>query len=373
MSGEHVKQFSPARQTGGDSPHDSTMAHMCIIVTYVSQTINDTAPRHDPRSTPELVLAGMWRIRRFEEALEELFSRGLLHGTMHLSIGQEAVAEGACAALKPGDLITSTHRGHGHALAHGADPAKMMAELLMKDTGYCRGRGGSMHIADVQSGNLGANGIVAGSMTIAAGAALAEQMKSTNKVVLCFFGDGAANEGSFHEAVNLSALWKLPVVWLCENNQYGMSMAQNLSTAGGSVASRASAYGIEGNQVDGNNVLDVFDATTIAADKARQGLGPSIVECLTYRYRGHSKSDRNLYRTLDEIEQWRNQRDPITTFADHLEQNQLLDSQTIKQAQVQATEDIRAAVASAIAEPPADPSDLASSAYALNIARATLS
>ncbi len=173
-------------------------------------------PRRDP-TTPtgaRSVLESMWTIRRFEEGLEELFTRGLLHGTMHLSIGQEAVAEGTCAALEDGDLITSTHRGHGHTLAHGADPMLMMAELLMKDTGYCRGRGGSMHIADVARGNLGANGIVAGSMTIAAGAALTQKLTGSGAVVVCFFGDGAANEGSFHEALNLSGVWDLAVVWL---------------------------------------------------------------------------------------------------------------------------------------------------------------
>ncbi len=320
--------------------------------------------RRDPRSEPGHVLANMWRIRNFEEALEELFARGMLHGTMHLSIGQEATAEGTCGALRHGDYITSTHRGHGHTIAHGGDPMLMMAELLMKDTGYCRGRGGSMHIADVANGNLGANGIVAGSMTIAAGAALTQVMNRTGRVVNCFFGDGAANEGSFHEAVNLSAIWRLPVVWLCENNQYGMSMAQELSTAGGSVAARASAYGIDGVAVDGNDVLAVHDAVAAAAAKARSGGGPTIVESTTYRYRGHSKSDRNLYRTQTEIDQWRDEQDPIIRFEHHLETDGLLTSDQIGQYRQQAAAEIRTAVQAALQQPDATATDLLESVYA---------
>ncbi len=320
--------------------------------------------QRDPRSTPEPVLTNMWRIRKFEEALEELFARGMLHGTMHLSIGQEATAEGACGALQPGDYITSTHRGHGHTIAHGGQPMLMMAELLMKDTGYCRGRGGSMHIADVASGNLGANGIVAGSMTIAAGAGLTQVMKQTGRIVTCFFGDGAANEGSFHEAVNLSAIWQLPVVWLCENNQYGMSMAQELSTAGGSVAARASAYGIEGVAVDGNDVFAVHDAVAAAAHQARSGGGPTIVECSTYRYRGHSKSDRNLYRTQHEIDEWRDERDPIARYEHRLETEGLLTVSDIDRYRRVAADDIRQAVQEALQQPDATTTDLAESAYA---------
>ncbi len=320
--------------------------------------------RRDPRSLPARVLTNMWRIRRFEEALEELFSRGMLHGTMHLSIGQEATAEGACGALTDGDFITSTHRGHGHAIAHGGDPMLMMAELLMKDTGYCRGRGGSMHIADVAAGNLGANGIVAGSMTIAAGAALTQSVTDSGRVVLCFFGDGAANEGSFHEAVNLSAIWKLPVVWLCENNLYGMSMAQELSTAGGSVANRAGGYGIEGLTVDGNDVVAVHDAVKGAADKARSGNGPTIVECITYRYRGHSKSDRNLYRTQDEIDQWRDQHDPLARFEQRALDSKLLTEGDISACRAQAAADITEAVRQALLQPDATADDLLESAYA---------
>lgn len=322
--------------------------------------------RRDPRNPDQAgdVLRSMWTIRRFEEGLEELFSRGLLHGTMHLSIGQEAVAEGVCSALADGDMITSTHRGHGHTLAHGADPELMLAELLMKDTGYCRGRGGSMHIADVANGNLGANGIVAGSMTIATGAALTQVMRKTNQVVACFFGDGAANEGSFHEAINLAAVWDLPVLFVCENNQYGMSMSQDRSTAGGSVAGRAAAYGIPGVEVDGNDVLKVHDAAAEMAERARNGAGPAILEAITYRYRGHSKSDRNLYRSQDEIEEWRSERDPLARYEGWLKESGTLGEEAMEAAREQAKEAIRQAVQGAFSAPDARAEDLEGAAYA---------
>lgn len=322
--------------------------------------------RRDPRNPDQAgdVLRSMWTIRRFEEGLEELFSRGLLHGTMHLSIGQEAVAEGVCSALADGDMITSTHRGHGHTLAHGADPELMLAELMMKDTGYCRGRGGSMHIADVAAGNLGANGIVAGSMTIATGAALTQVMRKTNQVVACFFGDGAANEGSFHEAINLAAVWDLPVLFVCENNQYGMSMSQDRSTAGGSVAGRAAAYGIPGVEVDGNDVLKVHDATAELAERARNGAGPAILEAITYRYRGHSKSDRNLYRSQDEIEEWRSEKDPLARYEGWLKESGTLQDDAMEAARNQAKEAIRQAVQGAFSAPDARAEDLEGAAYA---------
>jgi pyruvate dehydrogenase E1 component alpha subunit len=215
------------------------------------------------------LLRVMWRIRRFEEKVDDLFARGLLHGTMHLSIGQEASATGAVTALQDGDYVTSTHRGHGHCIAKSADLTLMLAELLGRENGYCRGRGGSMHIADVEAGNLGANGIVAGSIPIAAGAALALKMRGSDRVVLCFFGDGAVNEGGFHEAINLAAIWQLPVIFCCENNQYGMSNPVEQSSAS-MPAERAAAYGIPGVRVDGNDVLEVQTAVAEAADRARR-------------------------------------------------------------------------------------------------------
>ena len=256
----------------------------------------------------------MMLIRLFEEALEEMFSRGLLHGTMHLSIGQEASAAGACLALDKEDLNTSTHRGHGHCLGKGADPFKMFAELLGREDGYCRGRGGSMHIADLSNGNLGANGIVAGSLTISVGAALSFQMQKKDNIVLCFFGDGAVNEGSFHEALNLASLWDLPVLFLCENNQYGMSMASDKAVAGESIASRGNSYGIESIRIDGNDVEAVFESVTNFKNEILSSNRPKFIEAVTYRYRGHSKSDRNLYRTSDEIEYWKEEKDPIKRY-----------------------------------------------------------
>lgn len=323
-------------------------------------------PKIDPTTAEGArnALETMWTIRRFEEALEDLYSRGMLHGTNHLSIGQEAVATGACGGLDEGDLITSTHRGHGHCIAHGADPMQMMAELLGREDGYCRGRGGSMHIADVASGNLGANGIVAGSMTIATGAALSQKLLGQEQVVLCFFGDGAANEGSFHEAVNLASVWQLPVLFLCENNQYGMSMASALSTAGGSVADRGAAYGLSGQKVDGNDVTAVWEAVRDAAGAARSGGGPALLEAITYRYRGHSKSDRNLYRTQDEIEQWRTERDPLIRFEGQVREAGWLDDTAVEAAKDAARARIRDAVKQAVTSPSPDVTVLEGSAYA---------
>lgn len=275
-------------------------------------------------------LRQMHLIRLFEEGAENSYMKGLVHGTMHLSIGQEASAVGVGLALQEGDHITSTHRGHGHCIAKGADPKYMFAEFFGKDTGYCRGRGGSMHIADVASGNLGANGIVGGGMPIAVGAALAlKQMKRQN-VVICFFGDGANNEGAFHESLNMAAIWKLPVVFVCENNKYGMSTSIDRSTAVKNISQRALAYDIPGLTIDGNSLEAVATAAADFVGRARSGEGPALLECLTYRHRGHSKSDRNRYRTKEEIESWV-QKDPILSF-----QKQLLDLDFITEEQVKS-------------------------------------
>jgi pyruvate dehydrogenase E1 component alpha subunit len=305
----------------------------------------------------------MWTTRRFEEAVDDLFARGLMHGTMHLSIGQEASATGACMALRDDDAITSTHRGHGHCIGKGADLTRMMAELLAKETGYCRGRGGSMHIADVATGNLGANGIVGGGIPIAAGAALAYQLRGEDHVVACFFGDGATNEGAFHEAVNLAAIWKLPVVFICENNKYGMSFSTEKSMAVDTIAERASAYGIPGVGVDGNDVAAVYDVVHAAVERARAGDGPTLVESLTYRHKGHSKSDKNLYRTREEISEWRD-KDPILQFEGVVRERGLLSDEEIQAVRTEAMESIRNAVRTANAAPDADPSDLLDAVFA---------
>jgi pyruvate dehydrogenase E1 component alpha subunit len=285
-----------------------------------------------------------------------------MHGTMHLSIGQEAVATGVCAALRKTDFITSTHRGHSHCIAKGADLTRMMAELLAKQTGYCRGRGGSMHIADVETGNLGANGIVAGGIPIAAGAALAQKMKGLDNVVVSFFGDGATNEGAFHEALNLAAVWELPVVFVCENNKYGMSNSTEKSMKIENISERGAAYGIPGVTVDGNDVDEVYEAAKVAVDRARAGQGPTLIECLTYRHKGHSKSDKNLYRTKEEIEQWKT-KDPIGRF-----ETKLVDAGTMTQAEVdEVSETVRNSVRTAIQDasnaPDSDPGELLSSVY----------
>ncbi len=317
----------------------------------------------DDPATATRTLRTMWQIRRFEEAVDDLFARGLMHGTMHLSIGQEASATGTCFALRDDDAITSTHRGHGHCIAKGADLERMMAELLAKETGYCRGRGGSMHIADVATGNLGANGIVAGGIPIAAGAGLAYRLQGLDRVVVSFFGDGAANEGAFHEAVNLAAIWKLPVVFLCENNKYGMSFSTEKSMAIENISERALGYGIPGVTVDGNDVEAVNAAVGEAVTRARSGDGPTLVEAVTYRWKGHSKSDKNLYRTKDEITEWR-EKDPIVRFEGVVLERGVLDRAALDAIRAQATQDIRAAVLAANAAPDAQPDDLLAGVFA---------
>jgi pyruvate dehydrogenase E1 component alpha subunit len=281
---------------------------------------------------------------------------------MHLSIGQEASATGACLALRDDDVITSTHRGHGHCIAKGADLGRMMAELLARDSGYCRGRGGSMHIADVSKGNLGANGIVAGGIPIAVGAALALKMQGTDKVALSFFGDGATSEGAFHEGVNLAAIWDLPVVFVCENNHYGMSMAVEEVSRLERVADRAAGYGIPGVTVDGNDVQEVYDAATEAVAGARAGRGPTLIEAITYRWKGHSKSDQNLYRTREEIESWR-QRDPIDRFEQAVRDAGTLDEAELQKVRDQARDAVREAVRTGQTGPPPS-TDLLAAVYA---------
>ncbi|HHY42491.1 MAG TPA: thiamine pyrophosphate-dependent dehydrogenase E1 component subunit alpha [Thermoanaerobacterales bacterium] len=259
----------------------------------------------------------MHEIRNFELEVDRLFKANLIWGTCHLSVGQEASAVGAIAALDEKDMITSTHRGHGHCIAKGGKLPQMFAELLGKETGYCRGRGGSMHIADLEMGNLGANGIVAGGIPIATGAALASKLKKDGKVTLCFFGDGATSQGAFHEAVNLAAVMKLPVVYVCENNLYGMSVPFKKASAAKDVADRAKAYNIPGVIVDGNDVEAVYNVVKEAVERARKGEGPSLIEAKTYRWLGHSKSDPRVYRTREEEEEWK-QKCPIKRYRQQL-------------------------------------------------------
>lgn len=300
-------------------------------------------PAHLKRDELTDLLKQMWQIRFFEEKVDEFFAKGMIHGTTHLAVGQEASAVGSIAVLEERDKITSTHRGHGHCIAKGAEVNRMMAELFGRTTGYCKGKGGSMHIADVEKGNLGANGIVGGGFAIAAGAALTSQMKNEGYVVLCFFGDGASNEGSFHEALNLASIWKLPVVFICENNQYGMSGPAKEMMNIEDVAARAESYGIPGKVVDGNDVFDVMNGVSEAVDRARTGQGPSIVEAKTYRWKGHSKSDAKKYRTREEEQEWR-AKDPIARLRDALIQEGLLTEEGATEIKAAAKKEIEDSV-----------------------------
>lgn len=263
------------------------------------------------------LLYKMHLTRVFEETAFQQYSLGKVHGTMHLCAGQEAVGIGAIAALRPDDLITSTHRGHGHAIAKGQDINTMMAELLAKEIGVCRGRGGSMHMADLNLGSLGANGVVSGGIPLSVGAGLTLKLRGGDRVCLCFFGDGASNEGAFHESINMAAIWKLPVIYICENNQYGMSQSVKRVMAAADIADRALAYGIPGRAVDGMDVLAVYQAVKQAVEHARAGNGPVLINAVTYRYYGHSKSDQQRYRTREEVEEWR-RRDPIVALRERL-------------------------------------------------------
>lgn len=304
---------------------------------------------YSPEALTE-ALRKMMLIRKFEEGAEDSYMRGLIHGTMHLSIGQEASAVGSSMSLTDEDKITSNHRGHGHCVAKGADLGRMFAEFFGKETGYCRGRGGSMHIADVAKGNLGANGIVGGGLPIAVGAALAAKRLGTGAVTVCFFGDGANNEGAFHEALNMAAVWKLPVVFVCENNKYGMSTSVECSTAVKHISERAAAYSMPGVTVDGNDFSAVAEAVDAAVARARAGEGPSLVENVTYRWRGHSKSDRNRYRTKEEIAEWMD-RDPIKRMTAMLVDHGILTQDGIEALEASVAQQIADAIAFAAASP----------------------
>ena len=254
----------------------------------------------------------MLRIRRFEEKTDEFFMAGRIKGAVHVSVGQEACSVGVCSALNQDDAILTTHRGHGHSIAKGTRLNEMMAELLGKATGLCKARGGSMHIADISKGHYGAHSIVGANMPMAAGMGLAFQLEGKGRVAVVFFGDGASNQGSFHESMNLCAIWKLPVVFFCENNHYAVSFHVNRSTAVRDISLRAQSYNAPGMTVDGMDVMAVYEATREAVARARRGEGPTLIEAKTYRFFGHSRGDPQFgpYRTKEEVEQWR-KRDPI--------------------------------------------------------------
>jgi pyruvate dehydrogenase E1 component alpha subunit len=305
----------------------------------------------------------MVTIRTFENKAAELFAAGKLPGFVHLYIGEEAAATGVCANLTDSDYITSTHRGHGHLIAKGGKVDLMMAELYGKATGYCKGKGGSMHIADVDLGILGANGIVGAGQPIAVGAAFACKYKGSGAVAVCFFGDGASNRGTFHEALNLASIWKLPVVFVCENNMYGISNCQRDHMNIVDISDRAAAYGIPGATVDGNDVIAVYEAAAEAVKRARAGDGPSLIECKTWRWRGHFEGDPSAYKDADEQKSWM-AKDPIPRLA-----QKILDLGHATAADLAAIDDaVKAQVAAAVdfAEKSPDPdiADVLTDVYA---------
>ncbi len=271
----------------------------------------------------------MVRIRRFEERVSQEFAAGNIPGSVHVYIGEEAVATGAIARLRTDDYIMSTHRGHGHLIAKGGQINLMMAELFAKKTGYCQGKGGSMHIADLDIGMLGAAGIVGSGIPIATGAGLSARLRGTDQVTICFFGDGASNIGRFHEGINLAAVWKLPVIFICENNLWAVSVPTSTSLAIPDIADRGAGYGIPGVVVDGQDAMAVYDAVGEAVARARKGEGPTLIEAKTYRYHGHFEGDAGTYRPKDEIEKWM-ARDPIRIFQEQLINTKEL---TVKQAE----------------------------------------
>jgi len=273
----------------------------------------------------------MLTIRFFEEKVFELYGQNLVPGTIHLYAGEEAVAVGVCTNLRRDDYITSTHRGHGHCIAKGARLDKTMAEILGRKTGYCKGKGGSMHIADFSIGMLGATAVVGAGIPIATGAGLSIKLRGTDQVAVCFFGDGASNQGTFHEGINLAAVWRLPVVFVCENNLYAMGTRQTRVMLIDNIADRAAGYGIPGIVVDGNDVLAVFEAARVAVERARRGEGPTLVECKTYRLKGHSRFDPAAYRPEEEVDEWL-KRDAIARF-----QAKLLEMGVLTEAEVQQT------------------------------------
>lgn len=294
----------------------------------------------------------MVSIRIFEEQVNELYTRALMPGLAHLYVGEEAIAVGTCEALRPDDYITSTHRGHGHCLAKGASPDRMFAELLGKRAGYCKGKGGSMHIADPATGNLGANAIVAGSVGIATGAAFSSKYLNNGRVAACFFGEGALGQGIVYEEMNLAQLWKLPVIYICENNHY-TEYTHFSETTAGDILQRATAFGLQAEKVDGQDVRAVYTIANQLIERARKGDGPSFLLCETYRYTGHHVGDinRDYYRAKTEEHHWKTERDPIQLFTDYLTSEKIQDQPGLDRVQAEVAEEMKSAVKFAIESP----------------------
>lgn len=310
----------------------------------------------------------MIQIRQFEDKIMDLLTQNIAEGGSHLYAGQEAVATGAMAAIRPDDYITSTHRGHGHCIAKGGKLPELMAEILGKATGVCKGKGGSLHLADVTTGNLGANGVVGGGFGLATGAGLAIKMKKADQVVLCFFGDGALNRGIFHETLNMAAVWKLPVVYICENNLYGMSVSvEKACSVADDLKKRALGYNMPADECDGQDILAVKEMIGKWVTHARAGKGPSFVVCHTYRYYGHSRSDPRAYRTKEEEKAWR-ERDPILLYSRYLEKQNIMTIKEIEMLDADVERQIEAAVQFAIDSPDPDPEELTRDVYAEGVA-----
>ena len=305
----------------------------------------------------------MVEIRLFEEKVFDLYAQNLVPGTIHLYLGEEAVAVGICTTLNKDDYITSTHRGHGHCIAKGAELKRIMAEILGKKTGYCKGKGGSMHIADFKIGMLGATAVVGAGLPIAVGAGLSAKFKKANQVVACFFGEGASNQGTFHESINLAATWHLPVIFVCENNLYAMGTRQSRVMNIENIADRATAYGIPGTVVDGNDVLAVYEATQKAVERARKGEGPTLIECKTYRHKGHSRVDPAKYRPKEEVEEWL-AKDPIKRFKQKLLQTSTLTEAEVHQIEKEITVEIEETVKFAMESPYPTPEEALEDVYA---------
>lgn len=292
----------------------------------------------------------MRRIRDFESTAAKLFAEGKIPGFVHLYLGEEAIAPAVCECLRDDDFITSTHRGHGHIIAKGGDLNLMMAELFGRETGYCKGKGGSMHIADRDKGILGANGIVGAGHCIACGAGLSAKLRGTDQVCVCFFGDGSTNQGTFHESLNMASIWKLPIIFVCENNHYGISMSQDRHQAIKDVADRGAAYNIPGIAVDGNDPMAVYEAASEAVARARAGKGPTLLECKTYRQHGHFEGDPAIYKPKEEQAAWM-EKDPMPRFAKFLVDNGVCTEEEVKAMDGQVAKEIEDSIAFADAQP----------------------
>jgi len=309
------------------------------------------------------MLRKMYQIRHFEYQTEQFIIRGKIHGTCHLYVGEEATAVGSIYAIRSNDYIASTHRGHGHCISKGADLNIMMAELLGKKTGYCKGKGGSMHIADLDTSNLGANGVVGGGLGIATGAALTCKLKKNGRIVVCFFGEGAANRGIFHETINLASIWSLPVIYLCENNVYAMSTPKKEAFNIKRISDRRASYGISGLTIDGNNLIEVFNTVSHFAGECRAGRGPVLIESLTYRWGGHSKSDAQVYRSKEEVKSWM-EKDPIVQYKKVLMREGVLIEKEDKELEKEVEEQLKKAAEFAKESPFPDKSEVEEDVYA---------